>query len=61
MADNSPKLVKTISEAERVGAAVESINRKLTRWADVFEQIDDRLGDGIDTLAKTMRSKPVTG
>lgn len=51
MSVKSDKMKKTISEAERIEASLESINQKMTQWGDIFERIDDLLGTALQKVA----------
>lgn len=55
MSVKSDKMKKTISEAERIEASLESINQKMTQWGNIFENIDQLLGD---TLQKAVSKIP---
>lgn len=45
MTQKTPKVEKTISEAERLEAAVESLTAKVGTLADIFERIDTLMGE----------------
>lgn len=56
MALNSPKLVKTITEAERVEAAVDKMTSLLSQLGDVLERTNDKLGTAVNTLAAASKT-----
>lgn len=53
---SNPKLIKTVVEAERLDAAVEAMNLKIVKVADIFETIVARLDNIEKSFTKSSGS-----